>query len=70
MIAAVTPDTATTVPYAREELGFRTYDRETLIALHREAGFRQAVVKPYSEVITGPDGAPWDRRYLMVIAQD
>ena len=28
--------------------------RETFIALHREAGFGQVVVEPYSEVITAP----------------
>jgi ubiquinone/menaquinone biosynthesis C-methylase UbiE len=69
IIAAVTPDTAATAPFAREEWGFRTYDGETLIALHCEAGFGQVGVERYSEVITHPDGTPWQRHYLMVIAQ-
>jgi ubiquinone/menaquinone biosynthesis C-methylase UbiE len=69
IVATVTPDTAATAPFAREELGFRTYDGETLIALHCEAGLRQVVVEPYSEVITRPDGTPWERHYLMAIAQ-
>lgn len=64
IVAVVTPDTAATAAFAREELGCRTYDGETLIALHCEAGFGQVVVEPYSEVIIRPDGTPWERHYL------
>jgi ubiquinone/menaquinone biosynthesis C-methylase UbiE len=69
IIAAVTPKTAETAPFAREEFGVRTYDGETLIALHREAGFGHVVVEPYNEVTTRHDGTSWERHYFMVTAQ-
>lgn len=69
IVVAVTPQIGTTAPYAREEFGFRTYDGEALTAFHHEADFAQVVVEPYSEVITRPDGTPWERHYLMVTAQ-
>lgn len=38
IIAARTPEFAAAAPFAREEFGFRTNDRDEVGALHREAG--------------------------------
>ncbi len=69
IIAAIDPETAASVPFARDELGFRVRDGSVLEALHREAGFGRVTVEIYEEVTTRPDGIPWPRRYNVVVAQ-
>jgi ubiquinone/menaquinone biosynthesis C-methylase UbiE len=69
IVAAVTPETAAGSLFAREEFGFRTYDEKRLVALHREAGFREVVVEHYDESITRADGTPWERHYSIVTAR-
>jgi hypothetical protein len=53
--------------FARDEFGFRVRDAATLTALHREAG--EIKTETYEEVTTRPDGTPWPRCYIMVVAQ-
>lgn len=55
-------------PFARPEFGFYRRDGETLAALHREAGFRNVELHDYEETTTRPDGSPWKRRYVIVVA--
>ena len=57
------------MPFARDEFGFRVRDGATLTALHREAGFDGIETETYEEVTTRPDGTPWPRCYIMVVAQ-
>ena len=56
-------------PFARPEFGFHRRDRETVAALHREAGFRNVELHDYEEMTTRPDGTPWKRRYAVIVAR-
>ena len=69
IIAAIDPETAAPLPFARDEFGFRVRDAATLSAFHRDAGFDSVAVETYDEITTRPDGTAWPRRYYFVIAQ-
>ena len=57
-------------PFAREEYGFHRRDPETLVALHREAGFGHVDVDDsYQETIKLPDGIDWKRSYVTILAR-
>jgi ubiquinone/menaquinone biosynthesis C-methylase UbiE len=57
-------------PYVRPELGFHSRDRETLLALHREAGFRHVEVDDdFRESITLPNGTERQRGYAIILAE-
>lgn len=68
VIASATPDTAAATNFMTEANGFRIPDRERLEALHREAGFGWVEIETYDEVVTRPNGEPWQRIYFMVAA--
>lgn len=56
-------------PYIRPEFGFHRRDLDTLLALHREAGFRQIDVdQNYHEAFTMPDGINRQRNYAIIMA--
>jgi ubiquinone/menaquinone biosynthesis C-methylase UbiE len=55
-------------PFARPEFGFHRRDSETVVTLHREAGFRNVELHDYEETTTRPDGSPWKRRYAIIVA--
>ena len=61
-------DPATAAAWGRDEFGFRVRDADTLIRLHREAGFAAVTIEPYEEVATRSDGVPRHRLYHFVIA--
>lgn len=70
IVAAVNPDPQEPPPpFVREEFGFRARDAETVVALHREAGFAQVGIEDYEEIVPRPDGTPWKRRYAIVSAR-
>ncbi len=69
VIAAATPDTVAGNPVYTEENGFHVRDAETLVRLHREAGFGDVSVERVSDPTTSPDGTPWMRYYNLVIAR-
>ncbi len=56
-------------PFAQPEFGFHRRDLDTLLALHREAGFRQIEVKDYREAIIMPDGTHRQRSYAIIKAR-
>lgn len=57
-------------PFARAEFGFHRRDLDTLLALHREAGFRNIEVDDgYQETITMPDGSNRRRSYAIIMAR-
>lgn len=57
-------------PFARLEFGFHRRDRDTLLELHHEAGFRQIEVnEDYREAVTMPDGSSRQRSYAIIIAR-
>jgi ubiquinone/menaquinone biosynthesis C-methylase UbiE len=57
-------------PFAREEYGFHRRDPETLVALHREAGFGHVDVdESYQETVTLPDGVERKRSYAIILAR-
>jgi ubiquinone/menaquinone biosynthesis C-methylase UbiE len=57
-------------PFAREEYGFHRRDPETLVALHREAGFGHVDVDDsYQETIKLPDGIDRKRSYVIILAR-
>jgi ubiquinone/menaquinone biosynthesis C-methylase UbiE len=67
--AAVSGPGETPPPFARPEFGFHRRDRDTVAALHREAGFGDIELHDYEEMITRPDGTPWKRRYAIIVAR-
>lgn len=69
VLASMTPETAARSPTAKREFGFRVPDREALLALHREAGFRQVECSLYEEEATRLDGSVYRRTYHMVAAR-
>jgi SAM-dependent methyltransferase len=57
-------------PFARPEFGFHRRDRETLLALHREAGFCHVEADDdFRETITAPDGTNRKRSYAIILAE-
>jgi ubiquinone/menaquinone biosynthesis C-methylase UbiE len=56
-------------PFAQAEFGFHRRDRDTLVALHRQAGFNEVLVDDYDEVAPMPDGTNRTRRYAIVLAR-
>ena len=69
LIAAGTPETMTGNSVFSLENGFHLRDADTLVALHKEAGFSHVAVDLVSEVVKRPDGTPWTRHYNMVTAR-
>ncbi len=69
LIAAATPETTAGNPVFTFENGFHMRDADTLVALHRLAGFSDVSVEQVSEVVARPDGSPWTRLYNFVIAR-
>ena len=56
-------------PFVRPEFGFHRRDRDTLLALHREAGFSEILVDDYQETAPMPDGTSQKRNYAIVLAR-
>jgi SAM-dependent methyltransferase len=57
-------------PFARAEFGFHRRDLDTLLTLHREAGFRNIEVDDgYQETSTMPDGTKKKRSYAIIMAR-
>lgn len=69
VINSTTPESAAVMPMARPELGFYVRDEETLVALHKEAGFSRVSVEMFADVVPRPDGTPWSRTDYLIIAQ-
>jgi SAM-dependent methyltransferase len=56
-------------PFAREEYGFRRRAPETLVALHRDAGFSEIELDDrYEEIFTLQDGVERKRGYALILA--
>jgi ubiquinone/menaquinone biosynthesis C-methylase UbiE len=55
--------------FARPEFGFHRRDRDTLVALHRQAGFSEILVDDYTETVTLPTGTSHKRNYAIVLAR-
>lgn len=68
LITAVTPETVAGNETFRVENGFHARDADTLIALHRQAGFSEVRTELVSEVASRVDGTPWTRHYNFLIA--
>jgi ubiquinone/menaquinone biosynthesis C-methylase UbiE len=68
-LVSVHPETAASIEFARPEFGFRVYDAEKLITLHREAGFDHVVVEPYEELVARQDGSTWRLRAYLIVAE-
>ena len=56
-------------PFAKPEYGFHRRSRETLLALHRDAGFSNVLVDDFSEMVQSPDGSARKRSYAIVLAR-
>lgn len=56
-------------PFARAEFGFHRRDRDTLVALHRQAGFADVLVDDVDEVVQMPNGTTMKRSYAVVLAR-
>jgi SAM-dependent methyltransferase len=69
VLASVTPETAAQSPTVRPEYGFRVPDRDGLLALHREAGFRCIDCEVYEEENRRLDGTPFRRSFHIVLAR-
>jgi ubiquinone/menaquinone biosynthesis C-methylase UbiE len=55
--------------YAKPEYGFHRRSRETLLALHRDAGFSNVLVDDYNEMAPLPDGSTRKRSYAIILAR-
>jgi SAM-dependent methyltransferase len=69
VVASITPEIIAQSTTMKPELGFRIPDREALLALHRDAGFRRVDCGLYEEEATRLDGTAYLRTYHMVAAQ-
>lgn len=69
IIVSAQPGMMASSPFARPEFGFRIHDPDTLVTLHRDAGFGQVVVEPYEEDVTQPDGRVSRLQAYFVIAE-
>jgi ubiquinone/menaquinone biosynthesis C-methylase UbiE len=56
-------------PFARAEFGFHRRSRESLLALHRDAGFSSIVIDDYQELVPHPDGTTRKRSYAIILAR-
>jgi SAM-dependent methyltransferase len=56
-------------PFARPEFGMHPRDRDTMVALHREAGFSDVQVDDHEEAVSMPHGATGIRRYAIILAR-
>jgi ubiquinone/menaquinone biosynthesis C-methylase UbiE len=56
-------------PFARPEYGFHRRSRETLLALHRDAGFSNVLVDDCNEMAPLPDGSTRKRSYAIILAR-
>jgi ubiquinone/menaquinone biosynthesis C-methylase UbiE len=56
-------------PFVRAEFGFHRRDCDTLIALHRQAGFSEILVDDYHETAPMPDGTSRKRNYAIILAR-
>jgi SAM-dependent methyltransferase len=63
LITAVTPETVAGNETYRVENGFHARDADTLVALHRQAGFGEVWTELVTEVASRVDGTPWTRHY-------
>ncbi len=68
VLASMTPETSAKSPTARPEHGFRVPDRDRLLLLHRQAGFRGIDCELYEEQNTRLDGTVFQRSYHVVLA--
>ena len=68
VLASMTPETSAKSPTARPEHGFRVPNRDTLLLLHRQAGFRRVDCELYEEQNTRLDGTVFQRSYHIVLA--
>jgi ubiquinone/menaquinone biosynthesis C-methylase UbiE len=55
--------------YAQAGFGFHRRDRDTLVALHRQAGFKEILVDDYSETVSMPNGNNLRRNYAIILAR-
>lgn len=68
VLASMTPETSAQSPTARPEHGFQVPDRDRLLSLHRQAGFRGIDCELYEEQNTRLDGTVFQRFYHLVLA--
>jgi SAM-dependent methyltransferase len=66
VVAGITPEAAAGLPITQH--GFRVYDRERLIELHRRAGFRSVEIEIYRETTARLDGGTHERSYHILRA--
>jgi SAM-dependent methyltransferase len=64
--AGITPEAAAGLPIVQH--GFRVYDRERLVELHRRAGFRSVDIEIYRETTARLDGGTHERSYHLLRA--
>ena len=69
VIAATDVASAAAYPFARAEFGFHAREADALIALHRQAGFRDVTVEPFDDIGRRPDGTTFARHYHFVVAR-
>jgi len=68
LITAVTPETVAGNETFRVEHGYHARDADTLIELHRRAGFSEVRTELVSDVASRVDGTPWTRHYNFLLA--
>lgn len=69
LITAITPETVAGDKVFQVENGFHIRDADTLVALHRAAGFGDVHTELVTEVVSRADGTPWTRHYNFLHGQ-
>jgi len=69
VIAATSPESTSAMPHLRPEFGFHARDDETLVALHKEAGFTRIDVETVTGSVPKPDGTVWSVKSHLIIAR-
>jgi ubiquinone/menaquinone biosynthesis C-methylase UbiE len=67
--SAISMPGETPPPFARPEFGFHRRDRDTLLALHHQAGFSEVLADDYNETVELPDGTTRKRSYAIILAR-
>lgn len=69
VVAASAPEIATLMPMLRPEFGFHLRDADTLVAMHKAAGFSRVDVEVFTEFVPRLEGDPAPVKVYIIVAR-
>ena len=69
VVAASAPEIVALMPMLRLEFGFHARDAETLVAMHKAAGFSRVDVDVFTEFVARPEGDPAPVKVYIIVAR-